>query len=83
MKIYSVREPSNEEDVRYGGKVFEWTRSDGVIKVCIQKKLQQVLFFEELLREAGYRRDGELQVSTDNPCYCGREPCVCAEDDDV
>ena len=38
----------------WGEIKFEWTSGDNTYKTCIQKECQPALFFEELLKEAGY-----------------------------
>jgi len=57
VKIYSKR--TKETPSKYGEVVFEWTAGDNVTKSCTQHQVQPAIFFEELLREAGYRMIGE------------------------
>lgn len=63
MKTYFIE--TMEEANRYGEIKFTW--SDGqVTKVCIQHIGQPAVFFEELLRDNGYRKDGEKQSNWDD-----------------
>ena len=58
MKIYS--KVKMEKPTKFGDVTFEWSGGgDNITRVCTQHSLQPALFFEELLREAGYRQDGE------------------------
>ena len=53
-KRYTVTEKA--EPTKFGGIQFEWSAGDGTIKVCTQHSAQPAIFFEELLKEAGYKR---------------------------
>lgn len=55
-KVYTKRQM--DEPNKYGDVVFEWTAGDGITKTCIQHSAQPAIFFEELLKEAGYIREG-------------------------
>lgn len=62
MKIYHIE--TMETPNTWGDVKFEWTDTDEKsTKVCIQHVGQPAVFFEELLRDNGYRKAEEKQVS--------------------
>ena len=54
MKTYTYETKSQPN--KFGDVQFTWSAGDGTIKVCTQHSAQPAIFFEELLKEAGYKR---------------------------